>query len=108
MQYWFYLLTAILLEVLGTALMKFSQGFTKVVPSVLMIVFFLASLVAFTFCLKKIEMSIAYAVWAGLGTALIAIIGIIYFHESVNIVKIASIVLIIAGVVGLNLSGVNQ
>lgn len=59
-----------------------------------------------TLCLKKIDVSVAYAVWAGLGTALIAIIGILWFKEPLGALKVISLVLIVGGVVGLNLSGV--
>ncbi len=105
MQYWFLLFGAILLEVAGTISMKLSSGFTKLVPSVLLFVFYAASFTVLTFALKKIDVSVAYAVWAGVGTALIAIIGMIWFHEPATAVKIISILLIITGVIGLNLSG---
>jgi len=105
MQYWLYLAIAIVLEVIGTTSMKLSEGFTKTIPSIMMFVFYLASLAVLTLALKKIDVSVAYAVWAGLGTALIATIGIVYFHESATLLKIISILLIIAGVVGLHLSG---
>ena len=104
MQYWIYLVIAIVFEVAGTTAMKFSEGFTKTVPSVLMFVFYILSLVALTYALKKIDMSMAYAVWAGVGTALITIVGIFLFKEPAGMVKILSIVLIIIGVVGLHLS----
>lgn len=58
-----------------------------------------------TIALKKIDVGIAYAVWAGIGTALIAGIGMFYFKEPMNLVKVVSILLIIIGVVGLNLGG---
>lgn len=67
--------------------------------------FYVASLVALTFALKKFEVSVAYAIWAGGGTAFITIAGIIYFKEPVTMMKIGSIALIIFGVVGLHLSG---
>ncbi|MDJ0915337.1 MAG: multidrug efflux SMR transporter [Desulfobacterales bacterium] len=105
MQYWLYLALAIVLEVTGTTSMKLSEGFTKIVPSILMFVFYLASIAALTLALKKIDVSVAYAVWAGLGTALIAVIGIVYFHESATLLKIISILFIVTGVVGLHLSG---
>lgn len=100
---WVYLITAILFEVSGTVSMKLSEGFSKTVPSVSMFVFYLLSLTALTFALKKFEVSIAYAIWAGLGTALISVIGILYFKEPMTLVKIGSIVLIIIGVAGLHL-----
>jgi len=104
MSAWIYLLVAIILEVSGTTAMKFSEGFTKTLPSVLMFILYVLSLVALTYALKKIDMSMAYAIWAGVGTALITVVGIFLFNESASLVKIASIALIIAGVVGLHLS----
>ena len=104
MQYWFYLTSAILLEVAGTTSMKLSHGFTKIMPSILIFVFYAASFVALTLALKKIDLSSAYAIWSGVGTAFIAIIGMAYFREPATIVKLASIGLIIIGVIGLNLS----
>ena len=100
-----YLILAILLEVSGTTCMKLSEGFTKWLPSTLVFVFYGASLSCLTLALKRIEVSLAYAVWSGLGTALIAAIGIVWFKESINPIKVASLALIIAGVVGLNLNG---
>ena len=85
--------------------MKLSDGLTKLVPSILIFIFYAASFVMLTMALKKIDVSVAYAVWAGVGTALIAIIGILYFEEPLSILKVFSIFLIIAGVIGLNLSG---
>ncbi len=108
MQHWFFLAGAIVLELMGTTSMKLSEGFTKLVPSVLLFVFYAASFAALTLALKKIELSIAYAVWSGAGTALIAAIGILYFHEGATALKLISILLIIIGVVGLNLSGAKQ
>jgi len=101
---WLYLILAILLEVSGTTCMKVSQGFTRFLPSVLMFLFYILSLSCLTMALKRIEVSVAYAVWSALGTAVIAAIGIVWFRESVNVLKIASLALIIAGVVGLHLS----
>ncbi len=103
-MYWFYLALAILFEVLGTTSMKLSEGFSKIVPSVAMLLFYILSLAALTMALKKIEMSIAYAIWAGIGTALITIIGLFLFKEELSLLKLVSILFIIAGVVGLHLS----
>lgn len=103
--YWLYLAGAITMEVLGTTSMKLSEGFSKVVPSVAMICFYLLSLGLLTLTLKKIDVSVAYAIWSGVGTALIAGIGIFYFKEPATALKLASVALIIAGVVGLNLAG---
>jgi small multidrug resistance pump len=103
-MHWINLAFAIILEVSGTTCMKLSEGFTKLLPSVLIFIFYGLSFTSLTFALKKIDVSIAYAIWSGIGTALIAIIGFFYFNESLNIQKIVSIVLIVIGVVGLNLA----
>lgn len=108
MQSWIYLIGAIVLEVAGTTSMKLSFGFTKLLPSILLFVFYGLSFVAFTFALKGIDVSIAYAVWAGIGTALIAVIGMTHFKETVSAMKLCSIALIIIGVVGLHMSGLDN
>lgn len=103
MNSWILLVAAILFEVAGTTSMKLSAGFTKIIPSVLIFVFYVLAFGALTLTLKKLDVSVVYAIWSGLGTALVSVIGIVFFRESVNAAKIASICLIIAGVVGLNL-----
>ena len=103
MHPWLLLVSAIALEVAGTTSMKLSQGFTRLVPSVLLFVCYVASFVALTLALKNIEVSVAYAVWAGVGTALVAAIGIVYFGEELTALKLVSLLFIIVGVVGLNL-----
>lgn len=104
-MHWMYLMFAILFEVTGTTCMKLSQGFTRILPSVLMFAFYGISFIFLTLAVKKIDISITYAIWSGLGTALIAMIGFVLFKEQATIVKIISISLIIIGVVGLNLKG---
>ncbi|MEH2012932.1 DMT family transporter [Nostoc sp.] len=101
---WIYLIAAILFEVSGTTCMKLSQGFTRILPSVLIFVFYGLCFTFLTFALKRLEVSVAYSVWAGLGTILIAIIGIIWFRESATFIKLMSIALIIIGVIGINAS----
>lgn len=108
MESWLYLVGAIALEVAGTTCMKLSEGFARLVPSILIFVFYALSFIALTIALKTIDVSVVYAIWSGIGTALIATIGILYFKESVTILKFASIGLIIIGVVGLNLSGMKH
>jgi small multidrug resistance pump len=104
MNGYYLLLLAIAFEICGTTCMKLSQGFSKLIPSILIFVFYAASFSVFTLALKGIDVSIAYAIWAGLGTALIAVIGIFWFKEPVNALKIISLIVIVAGVIGLNLS----
>jgi small multidrug resistance pump len=102
---WLYLVIAIVFEVSGTTCMKLSKGFTKLVPSILLFAFYGLSFGAMTVALKRIEVSVAYAIWSALGTALIALIGILWFKESVSVLKTVSLALVILGVIGLNLSG---
>ncbi len=101
---WFYLFVAIVLEVIGTTCMKLSHGFARLLPSIGVAVFYLASLAGLTMALKQIPVSVAYAVWSGLGTAFITIIGFWYFKEPVTAIKLFSIVLIVGGVTGLHIS----
>ena len=105
---WLFLSLAIILEVCGTTCMKLSQGFSRVIPSVLIFVFYGLSFTAFTFALKRIDLSFAYAIWAGIGVLLISAIGVLYFKESLGVLKIVSVVLIASGVAGLYASGVNH
>ena len=89
-------------------MMKVSNGFTKLVPSILVAVFYILTLPFFTLALKKIDGGVAYAIWSGIGTASIAIIGYLLYKEQMPPIKIAAIAMIIAGVVMLNLSGVTR
>jgi small multidrug resistance pump len=103
--YWIYLCLGILFEVAGTTTMKLSDGFTKIMPSVLLILFCICSLYFLTLTLKSLEVSIAYAIWSGMGMIIITLIGFMYFNESVSLLKIVAIALIIIGVVTLNMTG---
>ena len=102
---WFYLLLAIVLEIAGTTMLKLSDGFSKLAPIVAMAALYALSFGALSLTLKRIDVGVAYAVWSALGTALIVTIGVLWFHELVTALKMISLVAIIAGVVGLYLSG---
>ncbi|WP_144660811.1 DMT family transporter [Bacillus tropicus] len=99
---WIYLCLAILFEVAGTTAMKLSDGLTKLVPSILIFVFYVVSFTFLSFALKGMKMSVVYAVWSGMGIVTITTIGFIYFGESINIIKILAILFILVGVVILN------
>jgi small multidrug resistance pump len=101
---WILLIAAICMEVCGTTCMKLSDGFTKLLPSVLIFVFYALSFTLMTFAVKKLDLSITYAIWSGVGTFLIALIGLFWFKEPLTILKVVSMVLVIAGIVGLNLN----
>lgn len=102
---WLYLALAILLEICGTTCLKLSAGFTQKLYGGLVFAFYGLSFYSLGLALKQIDVSAAYAIWSGLGTAMIAAIGIVWFKEPITATKIASIGLIIVGVVGLQLSG---
>ena len=102
MHHWLYLAAAIVFEVAGTTSMKLAQGFTRPLPSVLIFVFYALAFVALTLTLKKMDISVAYSVWSGVGTALIAAIGFFWFQEPLTPVRLACIALIVIGIVGLN------
>jgi small multidrug resistance pump len=104
---WIYLSAAIATEVVGTVFLRYTDGFTKPAPSLFVIVTYILSLWLTALALKGLEISLAYAVWAGVGTAAIAIIGMTAMGETVNALKLASIALVIGGVIGLNLTGAN-
>jgi small multidrug resistance pump len=84
--------------------MKLSQGFTQLLPSILVLVFYGFSFTASTFALKTIDVGIAYAVWTALGTGIIAVIGMVWFHEPLSPLKVIALLTIVTGVVLLNLS----
>lgn len=102
---WLFLILAIILEVASTVAMKYSDGFTRMLPSILMMVFSLSSFCLVTIALKRIDVGTAYAIWSGAGTAMITIIGFFAFKESFDLIKAGSILMIIIGVAGLNVSG---
>ena len=104
-MHWLYLTLAILSEVAGTTCMKLSAGFTRPTPSALMWLFYGVCFYFLTLSLKKVDVSVAYAIWSGVGTALIATIGVLYFREPVTTLKIVGLVAIIGGVIALNISG---
>ncbi len=100
---WLYLFLAIIFEIIGTTLMKMSNGFSLPMPTFGTLISYAVCFTLLSFALKTIDMGIAYAIWSAVGLSIIAAIGIIFFHEDVNALKIISLVLIILGVIGLNL-----
>jgi small multidrug resistance pump len=103
-MHWLYLILAIVAEVSGTTSMKLAAGFTKPLPSVLIFVFYALSFTFVTLALKTLPVGLTYAIWAGLGTALITAIGVLWFGESMNTLKVVSLLLIIIGIAGLHFS----
>ncbi|GJF22241.1 MULTISPECIES: multidrug efflux SMR transporter [Streptomyces] len=96
---------AIAAEVAGTTAMKYSEGFSRLVPSVLTALGYLISFALLAQTLKTLSVGTAYAIWSGVGTAAIATIGMVFMGEGMTLTKAAGIALIIVGVVVLNLGG---
>lgn len=100
---WFFLISAILLEVCGTTSMKLSDGFAHTLPSVMIFIFYGLSMLCLTMAVKTIDISIAYAIWSGLGTAVIVVIGVAAFGETLSPLKLGALAMIVIGVVSVNL-----
>ncbi|MEU6675247.1 multidrug efflux SMR transporter [Streptomyces sp. NPDC046925] len=96
---------AIVAEVAGTTAMKYSEGFSRLWPSLITVAGYLIAFTLLAQTLKTLSVGTAYAIWAGIGTAAVAAIGMIFMGESAGLAKIAGIALVIAGVVLLNLGG---
>jgi quaternary ammonium compound-resistance protein SugE len=100
---WLFLVAAGLLEIGWAMTMKYSQGFTRLVPSVLTVVLIMASLSLLSLALKTLPIGLAYAVWTGIGTVGVALVGILVFAEPASAARLGCMGLIIAGVAGLRL-----
>lgn len=96
---------AIAAEVTATTAMKYSEGFTRLWPSLVTVVGYVLAFALLAQTLKTLSIGTAYAIWAGVGTAAVAAIGVLWMGESAGLAKLAGIALIIAGVVVLNLGG---
>ena len=104
MNDWVTLFIAGLFEVSWAIGLKFSHGFSKLLPSVLTVAGMIFSFVFLSMALKKLPLSIAYAIWTGIGIAGTSILGVILFNESVSISKIVFIGFIVVGIIGLRLT----
>jgi small multidrug resistance pump len=104
MNGWLLLLLAIVSEVIGSTGLKASQGFSKLAPSLVVVVGYASAFYLLSLALKTIPLNTAYAVWSGLGTVLIALLGWLVLKEPINGAIVLGIALIIVGVVILNLA----
>ena len=105
MNGWLYLALAIGTEIIGSTGLKYSKGFSVFLPSVIVVIGYSVSFYFFSLALKTIHLNTAYAIWSGLGTALIAILGWLLLSESMSLLKAAGICLVIVGVIVINLAG---
>ncbi|MFI6871949.1 multidrug efflux SMR transporter [Streptomyces sp. NPDC050400] len=96
---------AIAAEVAATTAMKYSEGFSRLWPSLVTVTGYVIAFALLAQTLKTVQIGTAYAIWAGVGTAVIAAIGMVFLGEGLTAAKVAGIVLVIGGVVLLNLGG---
>ena len=101
---WLYLIASILFEVFGMLSLRQSNGFNNLVPTVGAVSCFVASIWLMSISLKTIEMGITYAIWAAASTAIVALLGVAFYQESISPFKVIGIALIITGVVLLDFS----
>jgi len=99
---------AIVFEVAGTLTLKFTEGMTRLWPTVLMFGFYLLSLFGLSRAVSQIPVGTAYAVWSGVGTLLVAVLGVFWLKEQVTVLRSVSMLLIVIGVAGLYLTGSHQ
>jgi quaternary ammonium compound-resistance protein SugE len=100
---WIYLVIAGFFEVGWAIGLKYSQGFTKIFPSILTVIGMVASFYFLSLSLKSLPLGNAYAIWTGIGTVGTVILGVILFKEPFNVMRIICIVFIVLGIVGLKL-----
>ena len=98
-----FLIGAIFCEVAGTMLLPVSQNFTKLIPTVALSVFYLCAFYFLTFVVNKLPIAVVYATWSGLGIFTIAILGYVFFKQSLSWPEILGLFLIIIGVILINL-----
>lgn len=104
MNAWIYLILAGLFEVGWAISLKLSYGFSKLIPSILFIVFLISSMILLSFAVEEIPIGTAYAFWTAIGAIGVAIIGIVFLGENASFLRILGIILIVLGIISLNLS----
>ena len=102
MKGYLFLTLSIISEVFATTMLKLSEGFTVLGPSVAVALGYGISFYSLSLCLKTLPLSLAYAIWSGVGTALTVLVGIIIWHDMFNLYSALGIALIIGGVILLN------
>ncbi|QOI54919.1 DMT family transporter [Rouxiella badensis] len=98
-----YLFIAIISEVIATSSLKASEGFTRLYPSVAVVVGYIISFILLSLVLKSMPVGIAYAIWAGMGIVLVACADFIFFGQKLDAYAIGGMVMIVAGVLMINL-----
>ena len=103
MQSWFFLFGAIAAEVIGTTALKATHGFTRLAPSIVVVVAYSLAFYLLSRTMQTIPMSISYAVWSGVGIVLITLIGYVVYRQSLDLAALIGLGLILAGVLVIHL-----
>jgi small multidrug resistance pump len=100
-----FLLVAIAFEVVATSLLKATDGFSRLWPTVACLGAYAAAFAALAVAVRHVPVGVAYAMWSGIGTAAIVAIGVVFLGESLSVGKVAGVALVIGGVALLNVGG---
>jgi small multidrug resistance pump len=98
-----FLALSILTEVIATSALKAADGFTRLTPSLVVVLGYAASFYFFSLTLRVMSLGVVYAIWSGAGTALVTLIGVLYYKQALDLAGLLGIGLIVAGVIVLNL-----
>ena len=101
-MHYLYLAVAIVSEVTATTALKSSEGFTRLIPSLIVVAGYSSAFYFLALCLQRLSVGIAYAIWAGLGIVLIAILGVVVHDQVLDAAAVAGMALIVAGVIVIN------
>ncbi|MDE2128249.1 MAG: multidrug efflux SMR transporter [Betaproteobacteria bacterium] len=101
---WLLLAGSVLAEVAGTIALRYADGFTRIIPSAAVLALYGTAIWLMSITVKHLEVGLTYAVWAGCGTALTALLGMLWFGESAHAMRLVGIGLIVVGVIAINLS----
>lgn len=104
---WFILFLAGVAEVTWAVALKYADGFRNLVPSIITVAGYIASLILLSAALKNLNLGTAYAVWTGIGIIGTTVLGVFLFQEKISLIQVIFIIMIIIGIVGLNLTSSN-
>lgn len=100
---WIFLMIAIFAEVIATSALKYSEGFTKLIPSAIVLIGYAIAFYFLSLTLKNMSVGVAYAIWSGVGTILIALVAYLVFKQKLDLPAIIGFLLIVTGVIVINL-----
>jgi small multidrug resistance pump len=103
MSAWIYLAIAIVAEVIGTSFLKLSEGMTRTGPSIVVVLCYMLAFYMLSLTLRTVPVGVAYAIWAGAGVALITLVGLVAFRQTLDLPAMIGILMIVAGVLVIHL-----